>query len=210
MKTIYLLLNKDNVVQGWADSRGMEQEVEVEVHESHPLFYSLPRLFIYKDGQVLLSQDIILQNAKDKKDAELNKACQDSILAGFSHTIEGVEYWFSYDKEAQQNFTDAQTVLSDGLMTEIAWTVKKDEEYTRITISKAVMDELKIVILLHKTNNISRYRDELMPLVESATSIEEVEKITWENYKQETSSLSGEKESSPIQSDSLTEENLVM
>lgn len=209
MKTIYILLNKDNVIEGWANTRGSEQEVEVEVHETHPLFYSNPRLFVYKDGQVLLSNDIVLQDAKTKKDAELNQACQDSILAGFSHVINDEEYWFSYDKEAQGNFTDAQTILSDGLMSEIMWTVKKDGKYTRLAISKATMDELKIVILLHKTNNISRYRDELMPLVESALSIEEVQKITWE-YKQETLSSLEESQLSPIPSDSLTEENLVI
>lgn len=207
MKTIYLSIDDNGIVQGWAGARSMEQEIEVEVHESHPLFYSPPRLFVYKDGQVLLSNDIVLQNAKANKDAELNQACQDAILAGFPHTIEGVEYWFSYDKEAQQNFTDAQIIMSDGMLEVIPWTVKKDDEYVRIPISKAVMDELKVVILLHKTNHISRYRDELMPLVESAQSIEEVEAITW---RQETSSLSEEKELSQIPLDSLTEENSVM
>lgn len=121
----------------------------------------------------------ILQEQRILKDRELNDACQEAILAGFKHTINGIEYEFSYDKEAQGNFSDAQSILSDGLIAELLWTVKQDGEYTRIPINKTIMDELKLVILLHKTSNISKYRDKLMPLVESASSVEEVEAVIW-------------------------------
>lgn len=179
MKTIYLYLVND-VVYGWSENRSMEEEVEVQLDESHPLFSSRPRMFVYKDGEVFKSSDLELQDAKQKKDLELNRACRESILAGFYHVIDGVQYWFSYDKEAQQNFTDAQAVFADGLVQELKWTVKKDGEYTRIVINNDIMNELKLVILNHKDSNISKYRDILMPLLNSATTVEEVEAITWD------------------------------
>lgn len=121
----------------------------------------------------------ILQVYRDAKDFELNQACNDTILAGFDYEIDGVLYHFSYDKEAQQNFTDAQTILSDGLVQELMWTVQKDGEYTRIPINKAVMDKLKVVIMMHKTSCISKYRDVLMKIVNEAQTIEEIESVTW-------------------------------
>jgi hypothetical protein len=59
------------------------------------------------------------------------------------------------------------------------WTVRKNGEYTRIPINKAIMNELTIAILLHKDSNISKYRDFLMPLVNSATTVEEINAIKW-------------------------------
>ncbi|MNC82499.1 hypothetical protein D3C75_1360350 [compost metagenome] len=61
------------------------------------------------------------------------------------------------------------------------WTVKKDGEYARIPITKDIMDELSIAILEHKSNNVSKYRDFLMVIVNSATTIEEINSITWDD-----------------------------
>lgn len=116
------------------------------------------------------------------KDAELNAKCNEAILAGFTHVINGVTYWFSYDMEAQGNFRDAKEILSDGILAEVPWTVRignKDGEYARVPINLAVMNELTIVIMMHKTEKISKYRDFLMPLVEGATTPEELEEIQW-------------------------------
>lgn len=176
---IFISVDENNVLTGWGSSKSIDSEVEVELIESHPLFYTHPRLFIYQDGQVILSSELQLSNAKSKKDIELNQACQGAILAGFFHTINEVDYWFSYDKEAQGNFSDAQSLLSDDLVEEIIWTVKQDGVYTRIPITKDIMQELKMVILRHKTGNISKYRDVLMKVVNEAQTVEEVEAVSW-------------------------------
>lgn len=126
-------------------------------------------------------EEEILAFYKDMKDRELNKACQDSILAGFTHTIDGVEYFFSYDMQAQTNFGDSRALLNDGIITQVPWTVKQGEEYARITITKEIMDALTLTILMHKTANISKYRDVLLPLVNKATSLEEIQAVDWDD-----------------------------
>ncbi|MNF64999.1 hypothetical protein D3C84_467490 [compost metagenome] len=123
----------------------------------------------------------ILQEHRKLKDTELNKACEKSILSGFKHIINDIEYHFSYDIEAQINFGDAKIALNEGLKQEVMWTVKKDGEYTRLPITKDIMDGLSVAILDHKSNNVSKYRDFLMVIVNSATSIEEINSITWDN-----------------------------
>lgn len=122
----------------------------------------------------------ILDEAKRDKDIELNMACEQSILAGFNHTIDGVEYHFSYDSQAQQNFGDSRALLTEGVITQIPWTVKLNGEYARIIVTKEIMDGLTVTVLLHKTNNISKYRDILLPKVMNATTVEEVGAVVWE------------------------------
>jgi hypothetical protein len=120
-----------------------------------------------------------LDEARISKDAELNLACKNSILSGFTHVINGIEYWFSYDAEAQANFQGAVTVFDKGLATSINWTVKKDGQYVRIPITPADLDGLLVTILLHKDRNVTKYRDELMPRVISAQTPDEVRAVLW-------------------------------
>jgi hypothetical protein len=136
--------------------------------------------FELQDWTETKPQEEIVQHERQLKDAELNELCRQSILAGFTHTIDGIEYQFSYDSEAQQNFTDAMTALGQGLIQSIGWTVKKEGEYTRIQITPEIMNELKIVILMHKDSNISKYRDVLMKAVTEAQTVEEVRAVSWE------------------------------
>lgn len=122
-----------------------------------------------------------IDDLRAEKSAELNKACNEAILAGFTHVVNGVTYWFSYDMEAQGNFRDAKEVLSDGIVPEIMWTVRlgsKDGEYTRVAITLETMMQLTIIIMQHKMEKISKYRDFLMPLVMGASK-EELADISW-------------------------------
>jgi hypothetical protein len=125
-------------------------------------------------------EEEILAHYRELKDWELNKACEQSILAGFTHTIDGVEYQFSYDMQAQTNFGDSRALLNDGVISQVPWTVKQDGKYTRISITKEIMDALTLTILMHKTNYISRYRDELLPRVTNAKTVAEIKAVTWE------------------------------
>lgn len=123
----------------------------------------------------------VLEVYKQGKDMELNEACKESILKGFTHEVNGIEYHFSFDSEAQFNFQGAERLFSTGQIDEIRWTVKNMEtgEYERILITKEVMEELVMKILQHKDSNISKYRDFLLPIVKSAETIEEIETIKW-------------------------------
>lgn len=181
MRKIFIETDSYDRITGWGTSPISDKCFEIEIEENHQFFTDNPFLYIYKDGVLTKSYDIELENAKKNKDIELNMACKKSILGGFKHVISGVEYHFSYDAEAQINFGDARTAFDSGLIDEVNWTVKKDGEYTRIKINKEIMDELSIAILQHKNDNISKYRDVLLPMVEKAETVEEVESITWDS-----------------------------
>jgi hypothetical protein len=169
-----------NVVKGWGSSPISNNPIEIEIEDYHEfIFEPICELYTYVDGELIKNDESVLKMARDRKSMELNNACNNSILAGFKHNIGGIEYHFSFDQEAQMNFQGVKEVLSDDIVSEIMWTVRKNGEYTRIPINKAIMNELTIAILLHKDSNISKYRDFLMPLVNSATTVEEINAIKW-------------------------------
>jgi hypothetical protein len=132
----------------------------------------------WKEGKDPL---LLLEMAKESKRSELDEACNEAILGGFEHEINGTMYHFSYDTEAQMNFNDGAQVLNQGLVAELLWTVYNPSgAYERIVINKELMNEITNTIILHKQGMISKYRDELLPLVEAATTIEEIEAIKWD------------------------------
>lgn len=146
-------------------------------------FYNPVWSFELNDWVDAMPMEYVLDEARKSKDEELNLECKKAILYGFTHTIDGIEYHFSYDAEAQQNFSDAITAFRDGLIKSLGWTVRVNGEYSRIQITPEIMDELKIVILMHKDSHISRYRDELMPLVNEAQTVEEIEQVRWDESR---------------------------
>lgn len=175
---IFIDIDNNNRVIGWGISPPSDNAIEIEVSEDHPVLMEFGK-YLYIDGELIQDLSHLLEEMKRDKDKELNKACQQAILNGFTHVIDGVEYHFSFDQEAQLNFQGAESLLNNGIIDEIKWTVRKNDEYTRITINKEVMSELSLTILLHKAENIARYRDELLPKVQQATTIEEIKNIKW-------------------------------
>jgi hypothetical protein len=180
---VYVLASPEGYIEGWSSTpSGAENEVMLTLEKAHA-FFSTPFMY-YKlvDGELIYSDSRELQDAKRAKDGELNTACQEAILAGFTHVINDKTYWFSYDFEAQGNFRDAKEMLSDGVVAEIPWTVReggKDGPYTRIPIDLATIKELSLVIMNHKMEKISKYRDFLLPIVEGSTTVEEVFSVNW-------------------------------
>jgi hypothetical protein len=180
---IFVLISADGYVEGWSSTpSGADHEVQITVEKDHN-FFSTPFMY-YKlvDGELTYSDSRELQDAKQVKDTELNAACQEAILAGFTHVINDKTYWFSYDFEAQGNFRDAKEMLSDEVVSEIPWTVReggKDGPYTRIPVDLTIIRELSLVIMNHKMEKIAKYRDFLLPIVEDATTVEEVFSVKW-------------------------------
>lgn len=177
MHIIYININNDNLVTAVGTSRIGENPIKVEVDSLDIL--DNPNGYRYIDGNLFRDESLLLEIAKQDKDAELNRACMNAILGGFEHTINGIKYWFSFDDQAQFNFQGALHVLGSGITNQIMWTVKQDGKYTRIPITKQIMDELAMAILMHKESKVGKYRDFLMPLVEDATTIEELNIIKW-------------------------------
>lgn len=180
-RNIFVHLDENNAVIGWATSKGHEDEIEIEIDKDDPFLSDNPFNYSYNEGSLIKSDLLVLSKAKEEKDRELNKACERSILAGFKHTIDGVEYHFSYDMQAQQNFGDSRALLNDGVIPAVPWTVRVNGKYQRITVDKPEMDKITLSVLQHKTNNISKYRDTLLPMVENAQTLEEVNSISWDS-----------------------------
>lgn len=176
---IYITLDDKNFIEGWADRRSSDEEIEIDIDSKSEFFMVAPYSYKYENGEIIKADDVIVKIAKERKDIELNKACQKAIMDGFEHTINGKEYHFSYDTQAQINFGDSRQLLNDGIIEETPWTVTLNGEYERIDINKSMMDELTEQIFFHKQRNISKYRDILMPKVEIAKTVEEVNAINW-------------------------------
>ncbi|PGQ88276.1 DUF4376 domain-containing protein [Priestia megaterium] len=171
----------------WIDIHVLDPE-EDEIPDNYVLGWGGDKelfdpMYDFTTGQWVEARDAeyILNLAKQRKDAELNDAANRAIQAGFDHEINGVIYHFSFDTEAQLNYQGAERLLSKGTVTSIDFTVFRDNQYERIPIDAAEMEKLTLTIMMHKNRNIVKYRELLLPLVEEATTIQEVAKITWDS-----------------------------
>lgn len=180
MIKVYVELDSEGTITSYSSCPVSEGNIELHIPEDHDLFKPDTVYKISEIGDIVVDDELKLGEHIERKDKELSKACQDTILAGFTHKIDGELYHFSFDMESQLNFQGAERILSQGLFQSISWTVRHNGEYKRIPISKAIMEQLVYVILIHKDSNIARYREELMPLVYKATTVEEIESITWD------------------------------
>lgn len=180
---IYILISSDdNHIVAWSYDQVTSDHIAVEIDSQHEmLFVSDYEVYAYNNGVIEKSDSIIFKRLQIDKKYEMDQACKKAILAGFSHAINGIEYWFSYDIEAQLNFTGAESLFNKGVITEIEWTVTNvaTGEYERIMLDSVIMDELVMKQFQHKNDNIIKYRSEMLPKVEQATTIADLELIAW-------------------------------
>lgn len=174
---LYISINEDNRVIAVGSTPVGTNPIFVEQVDED--FLLNPSAFFYEDGKLVKNEEHLLIQAKQAKDQEFNSLCNQRIIAGFDYEIGGITYHFSYDSEAQGNFQGAVTIFEKGLAQEINWTVQEDGVYKRIPITPELLDKLLLAILIHKDSNITYYREVLMPQVNSAQSLEEVEAVTW-------------------------------
>lgn len=181
--TIHITYNSEGLVLAFGTSPVRIDNcdtLELDIDPRHPLLQpDSNMMYLVKDGELIQAPQHSLDSAKTQKLEEMRQRCQDAITAGFDHLIEGVTYHFSLDTEAQQNFTSTYQLMRDGLVDEVPWTVTVDGEYTRILVTKEIMEELAVAILHHKTGNISKFRDFLTIQIEDAQTLEEVTAIQW-------------------------------
>lgn len=177
---MYIIYDNSGTIKGvsptYISMDGCET-IDILIEETHPLFEG--EIYRVVNGNLVKDDNKKLQLAKEMKIDELRTKCQETILAGFTHQFNDIVYWFSLDYEAQNNFTSSYQLFKDGLVEEIPWTVRIEGEYSRLLVDAQMMDALAVSILTHKTNNIAKFRDILMPLVQDATSISEIESIVW-------------------------------
>ncbi|EIT85899.1 hypothetical protein A374_08689 [Fictibacillus macauensis ZFHKF-1] len=185
--TIHLWVRENGRIGGWS-STPQETTIPYDMPADDLFLRTDPYNYKMEDGKLVFDYEFYLQNEKEAKDREINDACNAEITAGFNHTINGVEYHFAFDMDAQFNFQAAERLLSKGLKKSIMWTVQIVSSgtgalglgnYTRIPITLSIMDDLLVVIADHKEEKIAKYRDVLYPILQAATTVEEVRAITW-------------------------------
>lgn len=178
---LYIVCNEENRIVGSGTTPLGEDSILIEINDANlNNFFENQNLYKYVNGQLEKDTAIEMDNARKTKEAELSQACNFSISNGFDFKINNILYHFSFDTEAQLNFQGAERLLNGGVVESVMWTVHLGDGYARIPITKETMDQLTIAILLHKEQNIAKFRDVLMPLVEAATTVEEVQSICWD------------------------------
>lgn len=140
--------------------------------------------FDWKSNKWIEKADLrleILNNRKDQKKTELNYYCKEAILNGFSYESNNDIYHFSYDLEAQKNISDRWNLFQNDMIDSIRVTAHdKDGSDVRLDFDKVEFNGLYLTSVKHKENCISKYRDDLLPLIEQAMTIEQLESITWD------------------------------
>jgi hypothetical protein len=113
--------------------------------------------------------------------SQLEEACSSAITSGFDFTVGGTSYKFSCSLEAQANFQGADTLFKDGSITEAEWTVVNNSngKIERVVLDMATFNSIKLQVFTHINSKISRLRNELQPLVESATTNADVDAVVW-------------------------------
>lgn len=128
---------------------------------------------VFIDGRWVetVTEEELLEPLKMQKMRELNKMCNYIILGRFISVVDGEKYYFSNDMEAQANFEKCDRAFEKGRLTEIVWTCYDEHgNIQRITLTPETFEGVYISHLAHINDNISKFRDTLMPLVESAES----------------------------------------
>jgi hypothetical protein len=122
-----------------------------------------------------------LTTLKSAKMSQLEEACSSAITNGFDFTVGGTSYKFSCSLEAQANFQGADTLFKDGSITEAEWTVVNNSngKIERVALDMTTFNSIKLQVFSHINSKISRLRNTLQPLVESATTNADVDAVVW-------------------------------
>lgn len=122
-----------------------------------------------------------LVQAKNDKMAELDRACTQTILGTFTFQFtDGNTYTFYNDMIAQSNFDKVYNCFAASLVTSMSWTAyDSNNNAVRLTFDQPTFMNLYKAHLNHIQGNISQFRDTLQPQVESATTVDAVNAITW-------------------------------
>lgn len=122
-----------------------------------------------------------LEELKENKKKQLSDTCRDEILSGFECEMLGVIYHISYDMEAQANLQEVYQLFQNKVIETIRWSAILEGEKTRLSLSKPEFEKMFYTSVKHKQCLISKLKDSIEPKIDSATSVEEIEAIKWED-----------------------------
>lgn len=186
MVKIYVSIDKDNYVQAWGEAKygsiteNPDDSYLIELPDNHEFFNGGMGKFRLVNGQLIKDESLALRQAKERKIQELNKDCQEAILAGFKTVSNGINYEISYDIEAQMNLQETDRLFVNNMIESIMWSVGINGKKQRILLNRDQFNKIYLASVKHKQDCISHFRDQLVPIVEQAGSIEAVENINWD------------------------------
>lgn len=125
------------------------------------------------------SNEDLLKESKVNKKNELSQECHEDIISLFEVKMGGKTYGFSYDMEAQTNMQETYQMFQNNVINEINWSARSNKEKIRVTLNKSEFEKVYYEGIKHKQALISKLKDKLEPLVDSAKSEEELDSIEW-------------------------------
>ncbi len=180
---VYIEVSDDNRIQSWSSSY-YEGTIELEIEdaeegeEPHPMLNS-PLRYLYIDGELIREESHVIKLTKKERFEELSRECENEILGYFEGTVNSVPYLFSFDREAQSNFTGTLALFTEGAVSHMEWTAWKDGKAERIILDKQQFMKIVATAFNHKNSKISRLRGEIQEKLDEATTIEEIESVVW-------------------------------
>lgn len=126
------------------------------------------------------SSDEFLDDLKESKKSELRDECHNAIIGSFESYLDGKKYEFTYDLEAQTNMQETYNMFQNNVIDEIKWTTSIDGKKKRVNFSKRDFEKVYYDGVKHKQTQISKLKDVLEPMVDSAESESELDEITWD------------------------------
>lgn len=139
--------------------------------------------FKKRDWEEGAPNNVLLADLKVTKKAELSTACGECILEGFKARVNGTEYRFSYDREAQANLSERWQLFQNNMIESITITAHAitDDSFKRLSVDFKQFSNIYLASVKHKEDCISRLHDILIPMVDNAVTIEQINDIHWDN-----------------------------
>lgn len=181
MREIFIEITEDGYGKSWGTSWFSENCFPINVEEDHELFTSAGiREFRYVNQKLVKDQQALLEQNKEVTLRKFDQLCSETILGRFITEVDGVQYQFSCDNEAQKNFDKCLTAFSRGMIESNPWTAYTMEgEVVRLELTTDKFDKVYLSHLEHIQGNIAKFRDILEPRVREAKTLEELREITW-------------------------------
>lgn len=196
MVNITLFLDEQGLITSWGTSMKSLDDtptLDIKLPFNHPLLTGKEPFSFYRvvDGELTYSEELALSETKKQKIAELLRIKDDLVDSGFCYIIKGIEYQVTYTKEDQDYLHAIYNKLL--LISEENVTVSLKVKGTNMPlgIADVVLTPDEFMVLYTYADLIMKWKeskctDLLEPYINTLTTIEEVNKVTWDTLPDTT------------------------
>lgn len=172
---IYLQLNDNKYLTGWANIRGLETDIEFEIDINDDFFKFPHSIYSYQDGKLIKDENLLLEKVKNRKLFDLNKNRENENTKDFSFVINDMEYEFSSNISEIQS---AYFLLNNKLVDSVEINAKKNGEFVTVSANEETIKQLILRAYEIKKQNDLKFKSYLT-LIKEMKSIDEIKKIKW-------------------------------